>query len=311
MQEATVLREAARGPRRPARGAALLVLFLGPFILLTVTFFVAPAIITAVLGLTDLDETFQGSFVGLQNFRGFLVDPLLPRVLLNTLVYVVFTLGFNVGMGLLLALLTTYLPDRAGTTFRAIWLLPRLTPVVVYGLLWLWFIDPTPYGLFNAVRTRLGVPPLDLISWSPWLVIVLVNGLIGASLGMVIFTSAIRSIPEDYIRAARVDGASNLAVVRHIILPLIRWPLTFVLVAQTLALLTSYEYILVVTGGGPFYDSTVYALYVFRRAIQNGDYGYGAALAFVLVVVGALAALVYWRVLRFGRMITEPKIEVD
>ncbi|MDR7548775.1 MAG: hypothetical protein QN131_02405, partial [Armatimonadota bacterium] len=77
MQEATVLREAARGPRRPARGAALLVLFLGPFILLTVTFFVAPAIITAVLGLTDLDETFQGSFVGLQNFRGFLVDPLL------------------------------------------------------------------------------------------------------------------------------------------------------------------------------------------------------------------------------------------
>jgi len=128
---------------------------------------------------------------------------------------------------------------------------------------------------------------------------------------MVILTSAIKSVPDDYVRAARVDGASSLAIVRHVILPLIRWPLTFVLVNQTLALLTSYEYILLVTGGGPFYDTTVYALYVFRRAIQNGDYGYGAALAFILVVVGAVAALSYWRLLNFERMISAPKIEAD
>src|SRR3989337_1049593 len=75
-----------------------------------------------------------------------------------------------------------------------------------------------------------------------------VNGFIGASLGMVILTSAIKSVPEDYVRAARVDGASSLAIVRHVILPLIRWPLPFVLLNRTLALLTSSEYILLVTG---------------------------------------------------------------
>lgn len=311
MQEAAALRLPA-APRRPrTRSAWLVALFLGPFTLLTLTFFVAPALITGVLGLTSLDESFRGTFVGLQNFRGFFSDPLLPRVLLNTVVYVGFTLAFNVGMGLLLALLTTNVSDRAGTTFRAIWLLPRLTPVVVYGLLWLWFIDPTNYGLLNTIRGWLGQPQLDLISARPWLVIVLVNGFIGASLGMVIFTSAIKSIPEDYLRAARVDGAGGLAIIRHVILPLIRWPLTFVLVSQTLALLTSFEYILITTGGGPFYDSTVYALYVFRRAIQSSDYGYGAALAAVLVIIGALAALAYWRLLRFERMILEPKIEAD
>jgi inositol-phosphate transport system permease protein len=218
---------------------------------------------------------------------------------------------FNVGMGLVLALMTTHIPDRVGTAFRAVWMLPRLTPQVVYALLWLWFVDPTKYGLLNTVRGWFGLGPLDLISWSPWLVIVIVNGLIGASLGMVIFTSAIKSVPEDYIRAARVDGASSLRIVRYIILPMIRWPVTFVLVYQTLALLTSYEYILLVTGGGPFYDSTVYALYVFKRAIENGDYGYGAALAFVLVAVGAVAAQFYWRFLNFDRMITAPKIESD
>ncbi|MDR7420636.1 MAG: sugar ABC transporter permease [Armatimonadota bacterium] len=300
-------------PPRPARRrTALVALFLGPFVLLTVVFFVIPAVLTGLLGLTDLDASFQGGVVGLANFRGFAADPLLPRVLLNTVVYVFFTLMcFNVGMGLVLALMTTQIPDRVGTVFRAIWLLPRLTPQVVYALLWLWFVDPTKYGFLNTLRGWLGLAPLDLISWSPWLVIVIVNGLIGASLGMVIFTSAIKSVPEDYIRAARVDGASTFHIIRYVILPLIRWPVTFVIVYQTLALLTSYEYILLVTGGGPFYDSTVYALYVFKRAIENGDYGYGAALAFVLVLVGAIAAQFYWRFLNFERMITQPKIESD
>jgi inositol-phosphate transport system permease protein len=300
-------------PSRPTRRrAALVLLFLGPFILLTAVFFVVPAVLTGLLGLTDLDAAFQGGVVGLQNFRGFAADPLLPRVLLNTVVYVFFTLMcFNVGMGLLLALMTTHISDRVGTVFRTVWLLPRLTPQVVYALLWLWFVDPTKYGLLNTVRSWFGLPALDLISWSPWLVIVIVNGLIGASLGMVIFSSAIKSVPEDYIRAARVDGASSLRIIRHVILPLIRWPVTFVLVYQTLALLTSYEYILLITGGGPFYDSTVYALYVFKRAIESGDYGYGAALAFILVLVGAVAAQFYWRFLNFERMITQPKIESD
>lgn len=300
----------AASPTR--RRAEMVLFFLGPFLLLTVAFFVLPAIITGLLGLTNVDASFQGAFVGLQNFHGFTADPLLPRVLLNTVVYVFFTLTcFNVGTGLLLALLTTHIPDRVGALFRAIWLLPRLTPLVVYGLLWLWVLDPTNYGMLNALRAWLGLGAVDLISTAPWLVIVLVNGLIGASLGMVILTSAIRSIPEDYTRAARVDGAGSLRIVWYVILPIIRWPLTFVLVYQTLALLTSYEYILLVTGGGPFYDTTVYALYVFRRAIENGDYGYGAALASVLVVVGAVAALFYWRFLNFERMILAPKIEAD
>jgi inositol-phosphate transport system permease protein len=296
---------------RRSRRRWLILLFLSPFFALTLLFFVAPAIITVYLALTGLDMSFQGGFVGLANFRGWLADSLLPLVLLNTVVYVACTAAFSLGLGLLLALLTTHVSDRVGRGFRALWLLPRLTPIVVYALLWLWILDPTSYGLLNSVRAWLGLPPVDLISASPRLVIVLVSGLIGASLGMVILTSAIKSIPAEYIRAARIDGASGFGVIRHIILPLIRWPLAFVLVFQALALLTSYDDILLVTGGGPFYDSTVYALYIFRRAFQSGRYGYGAALAVVLVVVGAAAASFSWRILNFERMIAAPKIEAD
>ena len=178
---------APAGPAR--RRVGLIMIFLGPFVLLTFVFFVLPAVLTGLLGLTNLDASFQGQVIGLRNFRVFATDPLLPRVLLNTVVYVLFTLMcFNVGMGLVLALMTTHIPDRVGTVFRAIWLLPRLTPQVVYALLWLWFVDPTKYGLLNTVRGWFGLEAIDLISWSPWMVIVIVNGLIGASLGMVIFT---------------------------------------------------------------------------------------------------------------------------
>jgi inositol-phosphate transport system permease protein len=297
--------------RRHSRRRWLVLLFLSPFCALTLLFFITPAVITVVLALTSLDMAFQGEFVGLDNFRGSLMDPLLPRVLLNTVVYVVCTSGFSLSFGLLMALLTTHVSDRVGTFFRALWLLPRLTPIVVYALLWLWILDPTSYGLLNSLRAWLSLPPVDLISASPRVVIVLVSGLIGASLGMVILTSAIKAIPLEYIRAARVDGASGLSVVRYIILPLIRWPLAFVLVFQTLALLTSYDDILLVTGGGPFYDSTVYALYIFRRAFQSGRYGYGAALAVALVLGGAVAASCYWRLLNFKRMMATPKIEAD
>jgi inositol-phosphate transport system permease protein len=297
--------------QRAARRRWLIALFLSPFLALILLFFITPAIITIALGFTSLDMSFQGGFVGLTNFRGWLSDPLLPRVLSNTVVYVFSTAVFSLSLGLLLALLTTHVSERVGSVFRALWLLPRLTPIVVYALLWLWILDPTSYGLLNNARARLGLPPVDLISASPRLVIVLVSGLIGASLGMVILTSAIRSIPVEYIRAARVDGASSLSVVRYITLPLIRWPLAFVLVFQGLSLLTSYDDILLVTGGGPFYDSTVYALYIFRRAFQSGRYGYGAALAVVLVIAGAVAATISWRLLNFKQMLAAPKIEAD
>jgi inositol-phosphate transport system permease protein len=305
----------AERPRRALSGRSrrrwLVIVFLSPFIGLTILFFVAPAVITLGVAFTGLDMSFQGGFVGLTNFRGSLTDALLPLVLLNTVVYVVCTAALSLGLGLLLALLTTHVDERVGRAFRALWLLPRLTPIVVYALLWLWVLDPTPYGLLNSVRAAVGRPPVDLISISPRLVIVLVSGLIGASLGMVILTSAIKAIPVDYIRAARIDGASGLSVVRYIVLPLIRWPLTFVLVFQSLSLLTSYDDILLVTGGGPFYDSTVYALYIFRRAFQNGLYGYGAALAVALVVGGAVAASFSWRLLQVERMMAAPKIEAD
>jgi inositol-phosphate transport system permease protein len=288
-------------------------LFLGPATLLLAMFYVVPVIVDVGIAFTDMGRTLQVTEVTTENVRRmFGGDSRLPGVMLATLTYVLCTLAlFNVGYALLLALLTTALPDRAGSFFRAIWFLPRMSPSVVYALLWTWVVAPTDYGLLNQALGGLGLPRADLKSNAPMLLVVLANGFVGASFGMIIFTSAIRSIPEHLFHAARVDGAGGLAIVRHITLPAIRWQLSFVTIYQALSLLVSFEYIWLITNGGPFFDTTVYALYAYRRAFDNGQYAYGAALVLGLVAVGSVLALVLWRFFDMRALLQKPRIEVN
>ena len=214
--------------------------------------------------------------------------------------------------GLVLALTTTSLNDMSGGFFRGVWLLPRMSPSVLYILLWLWVVNPSDVGLLNQFLIQvLGLTkPLDLMTTAPVALVIIANGFIGASMGMIIFTAAIRGIPEHLLHAAEVDGAGTLAKIRFVTLPALRWPISFVTIYQTLSLLVSFEYILLLTKGGPFYDTTVYALYVYRHAFASGQYGYGAALALFLIVIGIAVALLGWRFFDLGRLLQRPRIEV-
>lgn len=287
-----------------------LLLFLFPALLLVAVFFVAPIVITVVMSFTGLDYRFQWDWVGFEHFRALWDDTLIPRVLLNTGVYVFATLLlFHLGLGLGLALLTAALPERPAVIFRLIWLLPRFTPSVVYILLWRLLLDPTNYGLLNRFRAVFGADPVDVLTQHPWSVIVLVNGLTGASLGLIIFTAAIESIPRDLLRAARVDGATTLQIIWRIILPLLRWPVMFITTYQTLSLLASFEAILLLTNGGPFYATEVWTLYAYHHAFAFSAFGYGCAMACVLVVIGLIVSLLYWRAFGLTRQMQPSPIE--
>ena len=188
-------------------------LFLGPALVLLAVFFVAPVIIDVVLAFTDMGRTLAVGKFTLENFERMVTrDTRLLGALGVTFIFVLTTLGiFNVTFALLLALVTTAVPRRLGAFFRAVWLLPRMSPSVVYALLWLWVVDPNERGLLNQIVMHVfEMPPVDLRNNHPLLVIILANGFIGASLGMLIFTSAIRSIPEHLFHAARAALADLL-----------------------------------------------------------------------------------------------------
>jgi inositol-phosphate transport system permease protein len=101
-----------------------------------------------------------------------------------------------------------------------------------------------------------------------------------------------------------------------VVLPLLRWPILFVTTYQTLSLLTSFEYILLLTDGGPgFYTTEVWALHAYHLAFSNyygnARFGLGAAMAAILVLVGLWVSLLYLRLFDFRRLLEVPRIEVD
>lgn len=296
--------------------------FLLPAGILVLLFFLIPVVIVIYLSMTNLStsnfttDLGRMEFIGLENFRVLFNDQFATKIFFNTVFYVLITLSlFNVTLALIVSLLTTHIERRAGFTFRALWILPRIMASTLYIMLWRRLTVEAPYGIINQFNTLLGQTTYNYLDARPWEFVIIVNGFIGVSFGMIIFTSAIESIPKDLLNASLVDGSTILQRIRYVILPLLRWPLLFVVTYQTLSLLTSFEQILLLTDGGPgLYATEVWSLTAYHRALSNyfgnAQWGYGSAFAVVLVIIGVVLAVIYMRVFRFNDLVAEPKIEV-
>jgi len=298
--------------------------FLAPSLIVITLFFFIPLVMVFILSFTNLDMTNIGTLEwwrpanwSLGNYVKIFTNKFFPKIFFNTIMYTGVTLIFlNVGMALAIALITTQINRQTGFAFRALWLLPRITPVVVYVMMWKAMAGPAPMGIINSyILGPLGIGGGKyLLNTNPWVFVILVNGFIGASFGMILFSSAIESIPKDYTIASKVDGATTWQTIRYVTLPMIKWPLLFVTTYQTLSLLTSFEQILLLTDGGPrLYQTEVWALTAYHRAFTsyfgNTQWGYGAAWSVVLVIIGIIMAVIYLRVFKFGELVQEPKVE--
>ena len=259
--------------------------------------------------------TYTGWGWTVENFSRMASIPSTSRSLRNTIIYVACTLTlFNVGFAMVLAITTFYMPERTAGFFRGLWLLPRISPPVLYVLLWKWLAWDT--GFLSLFLAPFGISSRNWLLNSgvnAWIFVVLINGFVGASMGMLIFSSALQAIPKSLFYASDVDGANRRQQIWHIVLPQLRWPILFVTCYQTLSLLTSFDLILLSTNGGPGGSTEVWALATYHTALNNYagnlEYGYGAAMALVLVVVGVVLSLFYLRLFNYRALVSKPLIE--
>ena len=129
------------------------------------------------------------------------------------------------------------------------------------------------------------------------------------SISIPLSTFAANAIPFDIVNAAKVDGATTWQVTRYIILPLLKWPVMFMTAWHLISHLNSYIYILLLTDGGPYYRSEVWALYGLHQSFDYYDFGYGAAIAMLLVSVSVFLTLTIWKIFGFQRLMEPSRIE--
>ena len=271
--------------------------FLSPFLVLVSLFYLLPAILTIIMSFTGLDATFQWKFVGFSNYKKIFLDPYNGLILANTLVYIFSAMVLIILLDLFIAVMTAYFirSNAWASLFKSIIMLPMVTPSVIYSILWLWYLDATENGFINKVVHffRPSGSPTNWIADYPMVVIILVEVVVALAYGAIILSSAIRSIPENQFRAARVDGASEWEIIRQIIIPNISSHIKFVVMWETLGLMTNYINIMLITNGGPLNRTEVWALSAYHKAFVDQQYGYGAAISVMLILVVFMLMLLF------------------
>ena len=258
--------------------------FIGPAMLLLTWFMVLPTIRTAVLSLMDSDST---RFVGLSNFAAVFTDSQMLESFRNNLLWMVFGTFFCVATGLLIAVFADR--SRFERVAKAIIFMPMAISFVGAAVIWrfVYFYQPpgqTQIGLLNSIVTGLGIPPQTWIVNQPWNVAFLIVILIWMQTGfaMVIFSAALKGVPEDLLEAGRIDGANERLIFFRIIIPYIQGTIVTVTTTVLIFTLKIFDIVIAMTGGQ--YGTEVIATQFYRQFFQNRNFGYGSAIAMVLLI---------------------------
>jgi ABC-type sugar transport system permease subunit len=241
-------------------------------------------------------------FVGLDNYRFILSDPLFWDSVRITAVFVILAVFLEITLGLAIALMLNR-PFHGRTAVRLLALLPWAVPSVVNGIMWKWILNPS-YGALNGLLLQLGLIDQYII-WLgeprlALLMVVLADVWKETSFIMLLFLAALQTIPNDLYEAATVDGASTVGKFTHVTLPLIR-PTLFIAVAlRTIWALKSFDLIYTLTAGGPSNGTAVLGYYTYLKSFVALQLGRGAAAAYIMTLAVMVVVYFYQRSLYRG-----------
>ena len=265
-----------------------------PTIICLIVLFLMPLIILLVLSVNDF-RVNKGvlDFNGIENFLYLLRAEKFWKAMRNTVIFAVIKLGLDVVLALCVALM---LDSRVWCRklMRTIYFSPVVVPVVACSLIWLWFYDPT-LGPLNQILTTLGMKPLQWLydSKTAMMSIILFSVWHGLGYNVVLLLSGLQGVSGEYLEAAKLDGASDLQVIWHIKLPILKPIINFVVMMGIINAFKAFSEVNVMTpDGGPGYSTAMMVNYIHELAFRNGRMGRGAAASIILfLVIFALTTL--------------------
>jgi len=274
--------------------------FVGPAMAILLWYLALPAVRTFYLSLFGRDgppadvgffaSFASDAFVGLGNYVAIFSERLLQEALRNNVMWIIFGSTFSVLLGLLVATLA----DRSkfGRVAKSLVFLPMAISFVGASVIWNFMYEVRPagepqIGLLNAILVGLGGDPFawdKAVSIAPWnnLFLILIVLWLQAGFAMVMFSAALKGIPEEILEASRMDGANEIQVFFRIMIPSIMGTIITVWTTVVIFTLKIFDIVWVMTGGQ--YGTHVIATQFYRQSFTARNSGYGSAIAIVLLV---------------------------
>jgi multiple sugar transport system permease protein len=289
-------RKKGRAPAAQSRAAWL---FLSPSLLVLGVFVVYPIGRTLYLSFTSYSLLKPPRWIGLQNYTQLAKDPAARNAIKNTLIYAASTTVGGVVFALLIALLLNQRFLFRGLARTAVFI-PFIVSISVVSIAWSYLLDPD-IGLLTYWGSKVGISAGAgfLVNPNLAMVSVIVVG-VWKYLGfyVVMYLAALQSIPRDLYEAAEMDGAGPIRRFFTVTWPLLSNQTMLIAIIATITNVQAFDQIFVLTQGGPFFRTETLVVMIYRVGFQNLQFGYAAALSYVLVVmlmVVSLAQVVYFR----------------
>jgi multiple sugar transport system permease protein len=272
-------------------------LFTLPAIVFVAMFFGYPIVQNVVMSFQEYTtSTFysgEAPWVGLTNYVTILSSYLFTTTMVNTALFTIGSISFQFVIGLALALFFKRNFPLSGF-LRSMLLLPWLIPLIASSAVWKWLLDQES-GALNQFLGLFGIPAV------PWLVdptlaligVIGVNIWLGIPFNVAILYSGLQAVPRDLYEAGSLDGAVGWTAFRHITWPNIRSVVSVVIVLGVVYTLKVVDIILGLTGGGPANSTQTLATNAYNKSFVEFNFGEGAAISNILIVVSLVFAMVY------------------
>jgi ABC-type sugar transport system permease subunit len=283
-----------RTARKEQRAAYL---FLSPWLIGTIAFWIVPIVASVVLSGAFWDIITPPHWIGFQNYRDMVGDRNFWLSIRVTGKYLLMSVPIYISLGLALSLLLN-LKMRGMNVFRTILFIPSVLSGVAVAVLWSALLNPDT-GAVNGLLRWIGIshPPRWLGSPAWAVPSVVLIGLWGIGGGMIIYLAGLQNIGPQLYEAAALDGAGPWQRFRFVTLPMLTPTLLFVLLTSLIDAFQVFDtaYILSNSGGAIGDSLRFYLINVYTEAFVNRNFGYASALAWVLVVAAAVVILVIFR----------------
>ena len=287
---------------KPRRNRIQLGALLLPGIAVFAIFTIYPIVKLFIMSFLEWDRAnmFEHGFAGLANYKAVLTDRTFWISFTNTIVYTVVTVPAQMALGLLAAVLINSIP-RFRVTFRVIYYLPVITSWVIVSLVFRYIFNTE--GMLNYLLTNVlhltesNVRWLDT-RWGGMTVAMLLGIWKGVGWNLVVFLAALQSVPQELYESASIDGCGPFARFFYITLPSIKPTILFALVMLTIGGFNVFTSIKMITDGKPMHQTEVVLTWMYSKAFSSGDFGYAAALSFIVAVTLAFLAVLQFKAMR-------------